>query len=343
MPRKCGCTTQKCFCAFEDTDSVSWSGSGTIDDPYVPNASLGLEVLDTSTLDLTLTPTEDGILLSAQPFGNVHVNVFTASGTWNKPAGINAMRVVIIGGGGGGAGGGYLNSGSAQVWGGGGGAGGSVTTVTYMGGSIPASAAVVVGFGGAGGAAISSGMSLIGGNAGAVGGVSSFDIYKAGGGGGGLAGPGGGGGQTDPMATAGLYGTAPGQPGANPITQNEAGGYNVYVADGRGFEGWPYLAPAGGGSGLSLIPSGGGYATPGAYSLPGKGKRDAPVAGLAENGLDELVTRMGGSGGGGTFSQAGGNGGKYGGGGGGGGYGLASHPSGKGGNGGPGLVVVMSW
>tara|TARA_Y100001980_G_C14553556_1_gene338994 strand:- start:510 stop:1421 length:912 start_codon:yes stop_codon:yes gene_type:complete len=76
--------------------------------------------------------------------------VFTSSGTWTKPAGINKVKVYVTGGGGGGAGGGGANNG-----GGGGGAGGTAIEVIDV--SSVSSVTVTIGGSGGGGAQDSDG------------------------------------------------------------------------------------------------------------------------------------------------------------------------------------------
>ena len=72
-------------------------------------------------------------------------HTFTSSGTWNKPSGINTIKVIVTGGGGGGGGGAYNSN-----TGGGGGAGG--TAIEFLDVSSGYSAVTVtVGNGGSGG------------------------------------------------------------------------------------------------------------------------------------------------------------------------------------------------
>lgn len=88
------------------------------------------------------------------------VQVFTAGGTWTKPAGINLVRVIVVGGGGGSGGG--VNNGAG---GGGGGGGCAIETIDVTG---TASETVTVGAAGSAGAA---------GGSGGTGGTSSFGAY----------------------------------------------------------------------------------------------------------------------------------------------------------------------
>lgn len=111
------------------------------------------------------------------------INVYTANGTWTKPAGARYVRVRCVGGGGGGGGAAATASGQRSA-GAGGGAGGYVEKL-YPAADLDATEAVVVGAAGAAGA-------NTGGNGGA-GGISSFadlaDLIQATGGAGGEGGP----------------------------------------------------------------------------------------------------------------------------------------------------------
>ena len=59
----------------------------------------------TTNTDLTLNGNGTGtVVLPAGVAGFSSVQVFTSSGTWNKPSGINKVIVIVTGGGGGGGG-----------------------------------------------------------------------------------------------------------------------------------------------------------------------------------------------------------------------------------------------
>ena len=101
-------------------------------------------------------------------YGLQSQQVFTSSGTWTKPSGINLVKVYVTGGGGGGAGGnGNTNTG------GGGGAGG--TAIELIDVSSVSTVTVTIGAAGSAGAAD---------GAGGAGGTSSFGSYCSGTGGG---------------------------------------------------------------------------------------------------------------------------------------------------------------
>lgn len=112
------------------------------------------------------------------PLGNMAptIQVFTASGTYTKPAGINAIVVEIVGagGGGGGAGGSAAANGAAS----GGGGSGEYARRRIIASSVGATETVTCGAGGAGG---------IGNANGSAGGTTSFGtLLTAGGGNGGI-------------------------------------------------------------------------------------------------------------------------------------------------------------
>lgn len=313
---KCGCAGSACFCVFADSDTVTVTGVGSASEPFVASAKSLLTVGDTSTLDLDLEIAENTATLTAQPLLGANVAVFTADGTWNKPAGVKFARVMMIGGGGGGASG-QVKSGNAAL-GGGGGDSGQVVNFALYDTEIPISAAVVIGQGGVGGAAVDTGV----GNNGLAGGDTSFDVRSV---------RGGAGGRTLGLAPVHLLplGSVHGQWA---VAWNE-----VFTAAHY------WLAPGAGGVGE-------GYqygAQPGGYSHAAQGSRFPGNTGGGTagggHGRNEPVSKMGGGGGGGAVGTAGGNGGLYGAGGGGGGYQLPGNLSGAGGNGSNGICVVISW
>lgn len=80
------------------------------------------------------------------------IDMFLASGTWTKRAGVKSIRVTAIGPGGGGQGGFARAAPSTFITGCGGGSGGGFAAATIQAANLPATAPVVVGLGGLGGA-----------------------------------------------------------------------------------------------------------------------------------------------------------------------------------------------
>lgn len=318
---KCGCAAGSCQCRFADSASVDITGSGSVSDPYTATPRPLLTVNDSPTLALTLDVTDDTASLSAQPLLGADVQVFTSDGFWVKPAGVTFARILLIGGGGGGASGKSTTSGpSTSSHGGSGGDAGQVMSTVLVDTEIPAAATVTIGQGGNGGVPVTNSFGFPGND----GGDTSFDIYTA---------PGGaGGGINGNSPSHGPEGMPPGQ---------FASGEGAFWSPT-----WYYLAPGAGGHGESNVYS----PTPGGYSHPAQGRRYPDDVGGGEvggDGRDEPITKMGSGGGGGPGDPSGGfhggNGGLYGGGGGGGGYAAYNNPSGAGGDGAPGVCVVVSW
>lgn len=289
-----------------------------------------------------------------------NVQIFTASGTWTKPAGAVTVQVHLIGGGGGGGSGRRGATGTVRAGGGGGGGGGYAYS-SFSAGTLGGTETVTIGAGGAGGAT-TSGTSTDG-TTGTAGSSTTFGAHLTAGGG-----SGGGGGTTS--AGSGGAGGAAGGSG----TAGSAGGNGASTAaavNGGNVTG--RLAAAGGGGGAAIDASdalqigafgGDSGATGGSRGLeifadvgndisawPGE-----PGNGAAVVASGDLVALLGGGGGGGgatsygtmagaiLYSQ-GGRGGLFGGGGGGGaGYSnTAVSGFNKGGNGTEGVAIVVTY
>ncbi len=186
MPsRRCGCASDECSCVIQSGTGVDVSGSGTKNNPYVIDASIpvasltvqdentvvrsGVDTLDFTGAGVSATPGAAGeVVVTVSPglLGvNVTTQVFTADGTWTKPA--NLLYVVVeVQGGGGGSGGCSATAASENAAGSGGG-GGGYSKKTIPASALGASVAVTVGAGGTGATA---GGSTVGG----TGGTSSF-------------------------------------------------------------------------------------------------------------------------------------------------------------------------
>jgi hypothetical protein len=295
------------------------------------------KLTDNRTYDL---PDSSGtIALTAQL---TDTQIFTAGGTWTKPAGAKMVHYIVIGGGGGGGSGRCDNAGTDRSGGGGGGAGG--ITVGWLNASaLGATETITVGAGGAGGAAKTT---VSHGEAGTSGGVSSIgtviQTHASGGGGGGTTTSGGGGGGASNSAR--IY--------------SADGATNAGVNGSSGSRGQPsaiFNAPTGGqgGSGISsanvvsasAAAANSGHVRTGALVAGGTGGASA----AGGNGNSGGMNFVGTGGGGGSpnsstgAGNAGGNGGLYGGGGGGGSAGAFSEASGAGGNGADGIVVITTY
>jgi hypothetical protein len=269
--------------------------------------------------------------LTAAPGANVQV--FTASGTWVKPAGVQIVNAILIGGGGGGGSGLRSNvtlTGTARNGGAGGGGANMIRNAYALASSLLERHTVTVGAGGFGGASPATSTA----NAGGSGGTSTFLDFAAGGGQG---------------ATVANLNNASVSPTSG-------------ISDLPGFPGpastYGYFPQRGGIGAIytrtNTVTLGSNGATSGSniFTSPISGG----IRGGTGNGLAGTETTSfpglgsGGGGGGGTATTGsaggknGGAGGTNGGGGGGGGGGYTNTAAaGAGGAGGSGIVVVISW
>jgi hypothetical protein len=271
--------------------------------------------------------------------------IFTANGTWTKPAGAKIVHYLLIGGGGGG-GAGRRSLPSNSLGGGGGGAGGGITAGYVDPAFLGSTETITIGAGGTG--AVDSADNTNG-AAGTAGGESNFGSFiKARGGsaGGGGSSSGGGAGAATTLASL-FYGTnastAAGANGAASSTPPSNAAASVYLPTGGGGGG-------GRGSNTNGVGSKGGD-----IGQTNTGITSAPAIAAGTNGPAGIRSQSswaGTGGGGGSMSSdnavhtgfSGGNGGLYGGGGGG-GSGAANSAGGStaGGTGGNGIVIVTTY
>lgn len=263
------------------------------------------------------------------------VQVFTASGSWAKPAGAVLVQVAALGGGGG-AGSGRRGAAGSVRCGGGGGGGAGFGFYTLPASVVGANVTVTVGTGGAGGTAVAT--DNTDGSVGTSGGVSTFGSHLRASGG--IAGAGG----TASAGTGGGAGTS--------VISGTAGG----AASGTGSAGTAAVSGAGATGGGA----GGGITSADVASAGGNGGSNISVngsqsAGGAANGSTPAIAGnqpassgspgAGGGGGGGSTAgaaAAGANGSLYGAGGGGGGASINGNNSGAGGTGANGIIVVIA-
>ena len=282
--------------------------------------------------------------------GRSQVDVFTANGSWSKPAWARRIEIWAMGGGGGG-GSGRRGAAATVRCGGGGGAAGGIGFDTFLASDFGTTLTVTIGAGGAGGAAAAA--NDTNGAGGAIGGTSSVAdgalvLISGNGGGGGqggtaTAGAAGSGNSTlAGLSNAGGAASTTGTAGANGVastfTRGSGGGAaggGLTTAD---------AASAGGGGALGYSVSPGQRAAGGVIGAAGGSAGGSGGAKAWQRGAG------GGGGGGGAGNAAGtvaggagGAGGDPSGGGGGGGASTNGSNSGVGGVGGRGEVWIISF
>lgn len=281
-------------------------------------------------------------------------DVYNTAGshTWTKPAGLKAA-FIFCGGAGGGAGAGARNAAGSNRFGGGGGGAGAGVWQLVDAASLTSTVAVTVGAGGTGAAGVTA--DNTNGGAGTAGGDSSFGsivIAKGGGaGGGGTTAAGGAAGAAGTETTTTIaYGPYSLRGGAGTIgTTNTASS-----SGGSGMTGTQVTAGGAGGCGINTANTAATTAGSGGAIYQNGVLQAGPTAGATPNGVNNksnflhfsstLTSGTGlGTGGAGGYPafKDGGNGGYCAGGGGGSGV-LNGTTSGKGGDGGVGLVIVMN-
>ena len=318
---------------------------------FVISSSTGnLPSVGQNTSLMVCPPGTDG----ADSEGAVDIQLLTTSGMWTKPAGATYCDITLQGGGGGGGSGRRGLTGTNRM-GGGGGAPGSRRMVRVPASIFDATEAYTIGAGGPGGAAISADSTS--GATGTAGGTTQFNDFTTS-----LFANGG---------AAGVGGTAAnGNPGsgtvngfcnllAGVLASMPNGGTGSTTAATAGITPTAIVPTGGGGGGgISSANAVGSGAAGGGLTLDGGtffagGALGAATGGTGGAGASLANYLLGTGGGGGaggsnngvTSGGAGGNGGGYGSGGGGGGAASqsAASSSGKGGDGSPGFILVVTY
>ena len=289
-------------------------------------------------------PTSNGTLVNsvnlATKANQQNTQIFTANGTWTKPAGAKAVSITLISGGGG-AGSGRKGASATIRCAGGPGASAGVSKMVFDANDLPATVTITVGTAGLGG--LSQTTNSTNGNNGTNGGNTSFGAYlKSIGGGGGVGG-------TATSGTGGAFGsglTFDGVSGTSASITGLAGS----AANASTKYGSSSGAPGGGITSANVASLGGnGNVVPTFSNQTGLASNAGAIGANGTNGATPISSEYshGGGGGGSSLTGNAGNGGNasgFGSGGGGGGASVdATGNSGAGGNGTPGLAIIKTY
>lgn len=296
---------------------------------HAPPPKASIAEIDTGTNDVKyITPAglagSDVGTLALSALQIIDFQVFTSSGTWNKPAGAKVVHGFLIGGGGGGGSG--RKNGTGPNFGGEGGCPGGAVEGWWDADDLGSTESVVIGAAGSGGAARSTNAN---GNPGTHGSQTTFAGAAAGGG---RLGRGG----TDSGPTSTPFSPALLNGGTSLVAEPQV----IYSGSGSSIDGSKggHVGAGNHGDGDTTFCA---ALTAAAGAAGAGGAQDNPGG----NGASSTGNTLGGAGGGGGLGTGapGGNGGTPGGGGGGGANGDGSTNSGAGGNGGAGRAVIITW
>lgn len=323
--------------------TVTYDDAGNTLSLAVPNEAIDDRVaaLLIAGQNVTLTYDDAGntLTISGSAAKPSTIQVFSASATYTKPAGVKILYIIAVGGGAGGGSGRRGAAGSARS-GGAAGAGGGWSDRTIDASLVGATETVTIGAAGVGGAAVST--DDTNGNIGTNGGNSSFGSWVM-----------ANGGTAHPTAAAVVALSATGAaPGSGGVLGGNGGGTAVTGTQATAPVRALGVAPGGGGGGASYTTAdarvnGQAGAAPGTGApASGGGAYTATAAGGVGAPITNGDTEGGGGGAGGGLTVGGvgfvgGAGGFPGGGGGGGGAALNTFASGAGANGAAGYVIVF--
>jgi hypothetical protein len=306
------------------------------------NLAFQLSGITTGTTRTLTVPDASGTLALTSSLTDTQI--FTANGTWTKPAGAKLVHYLLIGGGGGG-GAGRRNAAGNSLGGGGGGAGGGLTTNFVNAAFLGSTETITIGAGGAGAADSADNTNGANGTAGGDSSIGSSIIAKGGNAGAGGSAFGGAAGTATTLASL-FYGT-------NSSTSIGSQGATGAGAPALNAPASLFLPSGGGGGGSRHSGTNVNGGKGGDIGQTNTGVTSAPAVATGTAGPTGITSHSnyaGIGGGGGSMEnsdnsgRAGGNGGLYGGGGGG-GSGAVNSTGGStaGGTGGNGIVIITTY